>query len=208
MFEIWTSYTEEVNHGDRKIGGVGFTVPFIPDDDHMFYLHAYGYTNPFVDSWSPVDALYPRPPHVARDAVEPIVRTDQSYGRVVPPMMNSCSGNCGHVVPASEKGTRVYHSDRPASTLTSHMNTLFLICAEDGGGERGVSYLDLESVVSMKSFCEAETSFIRGTPLGRAFRVVANAILCFLLRTVCGLVLQNSDPPPQARKLVSRGVPW
>ena len=143
MFEIWASYTEEVDHGDRQIGDVGFTVSFIPDDDDEFHLHVYGYTYPVVDGWSPVDALYLRLPHVARGAVDPIVWTGQSYGQVVTPVLYSFSRNCGHVGPTVEKGTRVYHSDRPAPALTSHMNALFLVHNEDGDAEHGATYLDL-----------------------------------------------------------------
>ena len=99
-------------------------------------------------------------------------------------MLYSFSGNCGHVGPTSEKETRVYHSDRLAPALTSHMNAISLICDEDGGDEHDVTYLDLESAISMKSFCEADTSFIRGLPLGCAFSVVANATPRSLLLTV------------------------
>ena len=61
MFEIWTYYTEEADRGDRHVGDVGFTVAFIPNGDHQFYLHVYGYTNPVVGGWSLVGALYPPP---------------------------------------------------------------------------------------------------------------------------------------------------
>ena len=43
--------------------------------------------------------------------------------------------------------------------------------------------------MSMKSFCEAETSLIRGLPISRASRVVANAIPRFLPRTMYERVL-------------------
>ena len=75
--------------------------------------------------------------------------------------------------------TRVYHPDKPAPTLNSHMNALFLV-----GDNNDVTYLDLESSVSMKSFSAAEASFTRGLTVDRAFRVVANAIPRSLLRTV------------------------
>ena len=64
------------------------------------------------------------------------------------------------------------------------MSVLFLIFNEDGGAKHGVTDLDLESAMSIKSFSEAEASFIRGLPLVRAFRVVTNAIPRSLLRAV------------------------
>ena len=69
------------------------------------------------------------------------------------------------------------------------MNALFLVRDEDGDDEHYVTYLDLESVISMKSFCEDEASFIRSLPLARAFKVVVNAIPRSLLRTVYERVL-------------------
>ena len=64
------------------------------------------------------------------------------------------------------------------------MNALFFIPDEDGGGDYGATYLDLEPAMSMKSFSAPIASFIRGLPIGRAFRVVANAIPRSLLRAV------------------------
>ena len=141
MFEIWTSYSEEVDHGDRQIADVGFTVSFISDDDHKFHLHVYGYTNPVTAGarWARLT-----PPHVARGAVDLIAWTGQSCGQVITPGMYSFLGNCGHVGYTSEKETRVYHSNRPAPTLTFHMNALFLIYDEDGGAEHGATYLDFK----------------------------------------------------------------
>ena len=89
------------------------------------------------------------------------------HSQVVAPVLYSFSGNCGHVGPTLEKGTRVYDPNRPAPAITSHMNAIFLVCDAGGIGEHDVTYLDLESVISMKSFCEAGVSFIRGLPLVR-----------------------------------------
>jgi hypothetical protein len=97
-------------------------------------------------------------------------------------MLYSFSGNCGHVDGTSEKGTRVYDPDKPAPTITSHMNHLFL-CG-DGAGGHSVTYSDLNSALEMKSFSAAESSFIRALSLSRAFKVVANAIPRRLLRAV------------------------
>ena len=64
------------------------------------------------------------------------------------------------------------------------MNALFLISDEDGGTNHGITDIDLESAMSMKSFSKTEAPFICGLPIGRAFRVVTNAIPRSLLRTV------------------------
>ena len=124
--------------------------------------------------------------------VKPVVWMGQSCDQVVTPVLYSFSGKCGHVAvvgPTSEKGVRVYGPNRPAPTITSHMNTLFLVCDTGGDDEHDVIYLGIESVMLMKSFCEDEASFIRGLPLARACKVVANAILRSLLNTVYERIL-------------------
>ena len=148
-----------------------------------------GYTSPIVGGWSLVDALYLRPPHVARGTIEPVVWTGQSYGQIVIPVLYSSSGACGHVGPTSEKGTRVYDPHRPAPAIISPMGALLLVCDTEGNNEHDATHLYIESVISMKSFCEAGASFTRGLPLNQAFKVVANAIPRSLLRTVYERVL-------------------